>query len=174
MSPSRPVPAAPLSPGTPEWTRLAEEYRGVIAMIQDTGRNIWVINGAYLVIMGLLAKPYLDVAIAPTTNSLMLRGGVGFALALLWLASFERNYAFYNFRIRFARSLEERLGLQSFTLGAVLGEDGVVAVPGQKPVTMAGIGKLGSIQSFTRLLIGAFLVGFAISLAVGIARALAA
>jgi len=171
-----PDPVSPpiLAPGTPEWTRRAEEYRAVVAMIQDTGSHIWVINGAYLVVLGLLAKSFVDESQLPSPKLLLIRGAVGLVLACLWLASFERNYAFYSFRIRLARSLERQLGLDNFERGAQLSDTGFVTIPGQKPIVMPWIGSLGSIQWLTRIMIWLFLLGSALALGVGLCRTLAA
>lgn len=63
---------------------VAEEYRSVVAMIQDTGRNVWVIHGSYLVLVGLIAKPFLDGPFPLSPGQQFLRGAIGLALTVLW------------------------------------------------------------------------------------------
>jgi hypothetical protein len=158
-----------VEPGKPE-----EEYRAAVAMIQDSGRNIWVINGSYLVISGFVARPLLEAIDSMSPTRIAIVGILGFFLSILWLASFERNYAFYNLRIRQARRLEDRLGFRVFTDGEVLSKIGLVAPPGIDPVAMSGIGRLGSIQKLARTVILLFGVGFAVAAIVGFCRLIAA
>ena len=114
---------------------IAEEYKSVVGMIQDTGRNIWVIHGSFLVVAGVLAKFALEAPDRDPGTQLAASGLAGLLVVVLWLASFERNYAFYEFRINYARSLEIALGYSQFTLGKELADTGSVEIPGVGKIT---------------------------------------
>jgi len=178
----RPPEAAPteldLSKSSPSPTPPAPdrfgEYNATLDMIQDTARNVWVINGAYLVVAGLLARPLLDGTTMSSQSTFAWIGVAGLILSVLWLASFERNYAFYNFRIRYARMLEPDLGFRLFTDGETLSRTGMVTVRGLDPVIMSPIGRLASIQGLTRAIISLFLLGFGAAFIIGLCRLSAA
>jgi hypothetical protein len=146
--------------------RAFEEYDVLVRLIGDTGRDIWVINGAYILVVGALLSSLLTKEnVGPTSaTGLLLRGSLGALLSLLWWASFERNYAFYSYRIRLARSLERALNFRPFVGGDELGRNGRITVLGEgRPIVMWVIGRVGSIQWLTRTAIWIFLTCFLIA-----------
>jgi hypothetical protein len=154
--------SSPLGSDSDDGKRAAEEYRAVVQLMGDTGRDIWVINGAYLLVLGVLLNSVLTFE-PRAALPMIIRAFAGLFLATLWWASFKRNYSYYTYRIRLGCSLEERL----FQLGPLrggneLGTKGWIDVPGYGPSVRLPQNKVlpNSIEGLTEWLIRFFVLGF--------------
>lgn len=153
-----------------------KEYESVVALMQDTGQAVWVINGTYVIALTFLIGGLASLVSQPNATPLQLWIAVLGALlslvvAYLWLASFERNYTFYNLRIHIARTLERQVGFSLLTKGADLSEGKKVTVIEGQPLQIprwAGAG----IQLYTRSLIIVFVLLLLGLMFIGVCRLL--
>ena len=136
--------------------RTASEYEAAINMLQDTGQTVWLVNGAYLLATTVLLGALLSLLgqdPSPPRWVFVAGGVVCFVICLLWWGSFERAYAFYNFRIDFARSLETDLGYSVLTQGRKLSDGEAVKISGREH-RIGFPGRLLAMQWWSRSLIG--------------------
>jgi|SRR5712664_1888634 len=111
---------------------LAEQYNAAIGLMQDTGQTVWLINSAYLIVETAILGAVGSLLLGEHWGLLIVTALFGFLLFVFWLASFQRSYGFYNFRVHYVRSLEADGPFSLLTEGIPFSEgDPVEAIRGQ-------------------------------------------
>jgi hypothetical protein len=157
---------------------LSDKYQAAVDLMNATGESVWLINGAYLLaetgLIGFLANSLLDRS---DGGFLVVIGALlGMIVLILWWASFERSYGFYNFRIHYVRSLESTGGFNALTEGEKLAKGDEVKVINEKPfgtslrIRLPGRFRNWGIETWTRYLILLFGLVFVGLLAAGAFR----
>lgn len=94
---------------------IIKEYEFAISLIQYHTELLWLTFGSFLlaetVLIGFLGTALYEQNSVVTENIVVFIGSLlGFIICILWYATFQHNYTYYELRILQARKCESELG----------------------------------------------------------------